>query len=150
MNEAAASPTYFWRGALWLAPGEVVPPGNWGRVVLGYGMRHNLFYREYVYERIRAAEFAAMPSRMRSAFAFCDEAVAGAFNQPNAPLLYRVQLVPGANAAKVDMQWLDVVPHTFDEADDCARHYWGGNETPQPQWEVLSEAGFTVVDRLPT
>jgi hypothetical protein len=48
MNQQAAAPTYYWRGALWLSPGEVIQPGNWGKVVLGFGVRHNLFFREYV------------------------------------------------------------------------------------------------------
>src|SRR5438132_3364821 len=104
MNQPAAqAPTYYWRGALWLLPEELVQPGNWGKVVFAYGIRHNLFYREYVYERIRAAEFAAMPSRMQSAFAFRDEAVARAFVNDRAPLLYRVRPPVGAHTAPLDM-----------------------------------------------
>ncbi|MHB8589797.1 MAG: hypothetical protein ACYDA0_13250 [Candidatus Dormibacteraceae bacterium] len=109
MNQQAAPPTtYYWRGALWLSPGEVIQPGNWGKVIFAFGVRHNLFFREYVYERVRATEFAVQPSHMRSASAFRDEAVARAFDQAAAPLLYRVQLVAGAHTATLDMQWLDV------------------------------------------
>lgn len=152
MNQQAAPqpPTYYWRGALWLAPGEVIQPGNWGKVIFAFGVRHNLFFREYVYERVRATEFAAQPSRMHSAFAFRDEAVARAFDQAAAPLLYRVQLPTGGHTATLDMQWLDVGSgaHTFDEAEDFARRYWAGEQTGQPRWEILSESGFTVIDRL--
>src|SRR6266849_715121 len=66
--------TYYWRSALWLAPGEIIQPGNWGKVILAFGARHPRFYAEYLFERIRQAEFAARPSRMRAAFAFFDEA----------------------------------------------------------------------------
>lgn len=150
MNQQAAPPTYYWRGALWLSTGEVVQPGNWGKVIFAFGVRHNLFFPEYVYERVRAAEFAAQPSRMHSAFAFRDEAVARAFDQAAAPLLYRVQQVAGVHTATLDMQWLDAGSgaHTFDEAEDFARRYWRGDSTNAPRWEILSEAGFTVIERL--
>jgi hypothetical protein len=54
VNQQAAAPIYYWRGALWLSPGELIQPGTWGRVEFGLGVRHNLFFREYVYERVRA------------------------------------------------------------------------------------------------
>ena len=150
MNQQAVPPIYYWRGAQWLSSGEVIQPGNWGKVIFAFGPQHTRFYAEYLFERLRAAEFAGQPSRIRSAFAFRDEAVARAFNQAAAPLLYRVQLVPGAQTATHDMHWIDAitVAHTFDEADDFARRYWGGEQSLQPQWEILSESGFTVIDRL--
>jgi hypothetical protein len=152
VNQQAAPPppTYYWRGALWLQPGELVQPANWGKVIFAFGPRHTLFFREYLFERVRAAEFAAQPSRMNAAFAFRDEAAARAFANDGAPLLYRVQLVDGAHTATLDMQFVDALPtaHTFDETEDLARRYWAGEQTPQPRWEVLSESGFTVIDRL--
>jgi len=88
---------------------------------------------------------------MQSAFAFRDEAVARAFVNDGAPLLYRVQPPADAHTATLDMQWLDIGSgaHTFDEAGDFARHYWAAQQTAQPRWEILSESGFTVIDRLP-
>jgi hypothetical protein len=106
MNQQAAPATY-WRGALWLSPGEVIQPGNRGKVIFAFGARHPRFYAEYLFERIRLAEFPDQPSRMRSAFAFRDEAVARAFSNDGAPLLYRVQLVDGAHTATHDMHWID-------------------------------------------
>jgi hypothetical protein len=150
VNQQAAPPTFYWRGALWLSPGEAIQPANWGKVIFAFGPRHPRFYAEYLFERVRAAEFAAQPSRMRCAFAFRDEAVARAFDQAAAPLIYRVELAVGANSATHDMHWIDAiaVAHTFDEADDFARRYWGGEQSLQPKWEILSESGFTVIDRL--
>ena len=142
--------TYYWRGALWLAPGEIIQPGNWGKVIFAFGARHPRFYAEYLFERIRQAEFAAQPSRMRAAFAFRDEAVARAFDNAGAPLLYRVQSGVDGHTATLDMHWIDSIvgAHTFDEAEDFARRYWAGEQSVQQKWEILSESGFMVIDQL--
>src|SRR2546427_7334684 len=62
-----------------LGPGDRIRPGNWGRVIQGIGPAHTLFFREYLWERVRRDEFPEKPSRMRAAFAFATHAAAQAY-----------------------------------------------------------------------
>lgn len=137
----------FYRSGVFYQPGEIVPAGNWGRVIRAHGTRHNLFFRELLYEAVRREEFDDRPSRLISAFAFEAEAVARNFNNPLAPLLYRVEIDdPQGPSFRADMSWIDVLargPNAFDEARECARHYWRGD--PQGnQWEMLCVSGLRV------
>ena len=137
----------FYRSGAWYLPGEIVPAGNWGRVIRAQGTRHNLFYRELVYELVRAAEFADRPSRMTASFAFEGEVVARNFNNPSAPLLYRVEVADQAALTfRADMSWIDTLaggPNAFDEARQLARHYWRGDPRGNA-WEVLVVSGLRV------
>lgn len=140
-------PLFFYRSGAFYQPGEIVQAGNWGRVIQAHGNRHNLFFRELVYESIRTKEFADRPSRMSCVFAFEAEAVARNFNNPAAPLLYRVEVHDqGAPTFRADMSWIDVLsrgPNAFDEAQRVARRYWRG-EAHANQWEILTMSGLKV------
>lgn len=78
MEAAAATPLYHRDQALFRR-GDRIPPGTWGRTVLGFGGRHDFFFREYLFETIRKAEFPDLPSRLTSAFAFEDAGFAQQF-----------------------------------------------------------------------
>jgi hypothetical protein len=53
-----------------LAPGAVIEPGNFGRIVMAIGKTHPHFHREMAIEYARVAKFASRPSRLTSAFGF--------------------------------------------------------------------------------
>jgi len=137
----------FYRSGVFYQPGEIVPAGNWGRVIQAHGNRHNNFFRELVFESIREDEFADRPSRMTCAFGFEAEAVARSFNNALAPLLYRVEIADrAATTFRADMSWFDVLtrgPKAFDEARDIARRYWRGDPKAN-QWEILATCGLRV------
>src|SRR5882672_9613578 len=61
---------YYHRSQLLFRRGDLILPGNWGRVIWGYGPIHNRFYPEYALEVIRKQEFQEKPSRMTACFAF--------------------------------------------------------------------------------
>ena len=142
---------FYYRSGVWYQPGETVLKANWGRVIQTFGKTHNLFYRELLYESVRAQQFANRPSRMACTFAFESENVARGFNQPNAPLLYRVSLGdPNALTFRADMSWIDVVargPNAFAEAESHARHYWQGHQKGG-HWEVLADCALTIEELL--
>jgi hypothetical protein len=137
----------YYRSGVWFQPGETVPKANWGRVIQTFGKTHNLFYREMLYELVRAQHFADRPSRMACVFAFESENVARGFNQPNAPLLYRVSLSnPNALAFRADMSWIDAIargPNAFAEAESHARQYWQGDQRAG-HWEIVADCVLTV------
>lgn len=63
---------YFWVGPIGLAPGSVVEPGNWGRIIRAIP-GHFAATRELVFEATRARDFSHLPSRFDAAFVFCSE-----------------------------------------------------------------------------
>lgn len=133
-------------------PDDVILPGNWGRIIEGWGVGHNQFYREYALERVRAAEFPDKPSRMRACYVCEDEAFAHNFRRggPQRPPdhVYAVRLVDtSAPCHRGDMMFIDIMTsqRTFAGVDECARRYWRGEQaaTPRIEWVI---AGAIVVD----
>lgn len=61
---------YFHLSAGKLAPGSIVEPGNYGRIVLLMGREHPDFYREMALENARFHRFEHFPSRLDAAFGF--------------------------------------------------------------------------------
>ena len=138
-----------------LQPGDRIRPGNWGRIVQGIGPAHTLFFREYLWERVRRVEFSDKPSRMRAAFAFASHAAAQNYKAneqgKNMDQIYSVRPVSAEDKQhRADMSWLDVVRqyHTFDGAEECARRYWRGDERDPNSIELLVEGDLEVLDRL--
>jgi len=124
---------------------------NWGRVILGAGPAHNHFYREYLFERIRSAEFPDQPSRMSSAFGFVSHTVADWFSQlhegtPN--IIFEVE--PVGPHGLFDMGWIDVLGlyRTFKGVEDCARRYWKGETRQPPHVEILCPEGLRIIKRI--
>lgn len=133
--------------------GDRVPPGNWGRMILGVGPRHNCFYREYLLEHIRATEFPDKPSRMKAAFAFENCGFAQSWNRGTnvAEYVFAVKLAdPEAPLHRGDMNWIDAMGdfHSFSGVEECARHYWRGDERHPDTWEFVTAGELIVVDRL--
>jgi hypothetical protein len=143
----------FHRALALYEPGDRILPGNWGRLIAGIGPAHTSYFREYLLERIRQAEFSALPSRMRSVFAFETFGAAEMFaHQPGQPIYtYRVEIAnPEASRHRADITWLDIlnIYRTFDGAEEWARHYWRGDEREPGRWEVLAESELVVLERL--
>lgn len=105
---AEASPCCVWESSTvsfhhsyaFMEPGEIVRPGNWGRVLRGYGGQHNVFSRETLWELVREQEFASLPSRLEAAYFYEDEPAArqGMLEgDPNrSPNLYEVRVLDAA------------------------------------------------------
>jgi hypothetical protein len=137
-------------------PGDVIAPGNWGRLVLGFGLRDHgnnaiNFLFEYLFQRIRDAEFADKPSRLRSAFAYESFALAEEKARPMQQVVYLVEAAdPQSRIHRADVSWFDVLYEyrTFEGVEGVARQYWQGVERLPDHWEVVIEGGVIVKDRL--
>ena len=133
-----------------LAPGDVVPPGTWGRVVRpSPDDLDSIWPWEQLFEGIRAAEFPDRPSRLEVAYAF--EGVphdhTGMGN-----LLYLVTMDPAVRFFRGDMSWVGSfgMNPSSPEAAERARHYWDGEATEAPEWEWLIAGPLKVVGPVPT
>jgi len=145
----------FYRSRALYRKADRVYPGGWGNMVLGIGPKHGAYLREYAFEKIRSVEFAAYPSRMKSAFAFenCEFAISwkrGDYEE----YVYIVEVVDKTlTVHSGDMAWVDAVPHcrSFESLDECARRYWRGEErTPgdRAQFELLVEGELLIIERV--
>ena len=109
-KKPGSEPTSYYHlsGAMW-APGAIIRPGDWGRVIRSAGWAHTLAIREMALEDARAARFPHRPSRLNSAFVMLTLAEAGEFrrlsNSAFHQILYRVTLTdPSANSHITDVR----------------------------------------------
>jgi hypothetical protein len=62
--------SYFHFAPILLAPGSVIEPGNFGRIIRLRGAAHDLYRREMAYEAVRQQHFPSRPSRLDCLFCF--------------------------------------------------------------------------------
>lgn len=162
MSESPDRPSGAWlfhRASPLYEPGDQILPGNWGRLVLGSGPQHSLYFREYVLERVRQTLYQSKPSRLRACFAFetIEAAERFSFGMPLPTLLpiytYATRIVDeGAPTHRGDASRLetDLINRyrTFDGVDACARHYWEGVERLPGNFEVVIGGALEIVQRL--
>jgi hypothetical protein len=70
---------FFHLAGIQLAPGSIVEPGNWGRIILATGPQHPEYQREIALENARLAKYPHKPSRLKAAFTSVDAGEAKAF-----------------------------------------------------------------------
>jgi hypothetical protein len=131
--------------------GDLILAGNWGRLILGIGPAHNRFYAEYLLDRIRLDEFPSAPSRLVCAFAFEDAQYTMEWRGQPPGYVYAVRLAdPTAPQHRGNMDWIDAMNEyrSFEGVEECARHYWRGDDRDPQAWEVATIGGFVVEDRL--
>ncbi len=145
---------FYYKSTALYQPGDRILPGNWGRVILGKGpiqydaQGRNNFFREYVFERVRKAEFPDIPSRMSCAFVCETSTAIEKLDQPG--LVYVVEWeTPDVPVHRGDLTWMNVFwdHHTYDGIDYCARQYWEGKERTPDAWELCGESVLTVLSR---
>ncbi len=129
--------------------GDQVMPGNWGRLVMGQGPDHAFFYREYLWERIRAVEFPTRHSRLNVAYAFASHDFAQTYKQAG-DFVYLVEIPDGIAPDRLDMSWIELAKayRSFEGAEHCARSYWQGDERDPRQMELLVPGPLTIRERL--
>jgi hypothetical protein len=142
-----------------LAPGSIIEPGNWGRVIRLYGWNHKYAMRECALEQCRLAKFSHLPSRLNAAFVFpsSDEALrfrgqVGAANPTGfeTSLLYRVRLRDESQVQFV-ADWRMVAPTAHSEFDVWPSNYWTGYEPVSGDIhyrEILTTSALFVEERF--
>ena len=73
--------------------GDVVTPGNWGKLIYEFGISHSSWKREMALEAVRAWEFPQKPSRLFSTFC-CDNIETIKF--------YHTKIDPNSNIYEVE------------------------------------------------
>ena len=90
------SQEYFHLSGSLLAPGSIIMPGNWGRIIRALGWQHPLALREMALEDARLGRHSHRPSRLDSAFVMPTLGEARDFRRLfggfGSHLLYRVTL----------------------------------------------------------
>lgn len=143
--------TYFHSAPLMLAPGSVIAPGNWGRILNAYRQNAGnawLLAREFVFESVRASEFPSLPSRLSCAFVFERledvNKYQNEFTRWNS--IYQVELVePGASYHRAGfnhVQFPDANTEFVPVAAKLARQYWGAENIQVP--EILTKSSLRV------
>ncbi len=142
-----------------LAPGSVIEPGNWGRIIRNAGWNHNLSGRETTLEHVRQASFPHKPSRFDCAFLFDDENEARFYANSDGRQVtmipYEVELLD-SHAAQHVGDWRNVAASGPLDLSWASR-YWEGQMLPPHQdaiWtaqcrELLALSPMRIVRRLP-
>lgn len=151
-------PRLFHIAPLPLAPGSIILPGNWGRIIRHAGHAHTLARRETELEKHRAAEWPEKPTRWEATFAFLSEAVARKFwNTRPTDLLYEVaHLTVGAPQHVGNLNAVEPIKGQGETWATAARRYWGNGlpDIPmpglaEPPLEVVSASPLRIVAGLP-
>jgi hypothetical protein len=141
---------FFHASGLLYRPGDVIPAGNWGRVIFGTGPTHPLFYREYLFERVRREVAPDAPSRMASAYVLEDRDAARRFAEASAHrYVYVVELIANGRTFRGDLGWIDMLAqwHSFEGVEHVATSYWRG-EPASGTWETLTMTSLIARQRL--
>ena len=106
-----------------------------------YGLNARFADKEADWDRVREAEFPALPTRINALFLFDDEELARrAAANPDwfgneERLLVKARLVDGSRVFRADAGWLDnAAPGQFAER---ASRYWSGEMTSSPMPEII-------------
>jgi hypothetical protein len=138
-----------------LAPGSVVEPGNWGRILRNYGLSHPnncwMPLREYVFEGVRLKSHASKPSRLTSLFLFETIQDAQEFQKVGArpfDLLYEVVLLnPSAAQHRGCLNLFDNANQgTLADLEARAEDYWTAATVQRP--ELVCDSAIKILRRL--
>jgi hypothetical protein len=140
-----------------LAPGSVIQPGNWGRIIRierinnqgGFGTH---LLREAVSELVRLREFGDRVSRLMAAFAFEELPHAQEFGGMSASAIYEVALADGdAPLERYNFELVRMpVPgaHAIAGLEEIARDYWRSSSTKMVKPELLTLSSLQILKRL--
>lgn len=134
---------FYFLSSLSLAPGSIVQPGNWGRIIEKYETPSanrqtfgslNLIARELMFEMVRAETYPDKPSRLLAAFC-CPSLADMQQYRPKADpygfqIVYEVDLVdPAKQTHFAPLAMIDFAENTFFLMETRARadRYWSGH-----------------------
>ena len=137
-------------------PGEIILPGNFGRIINDAGPKHYLYFREMKIEAFRAAHYPEKPSRLKATFHTDNIETATAYRDSRAPgdFIYEVEMVdPAANTHRACVHAIQAYPGWPEEA--VFNGYWTGelwftvDEYPGVVWaEYVSTSPLRVIKRI--
>lgn len=130
--------------------GDVIQPGNWGRVIEGHGSAHNLHMREATFEAVRQTVAPNQASRLRSLFAFEELTAAQQYaTEVGLRWIYLLELPTVATSAshRGSLGVFDGLNACFgiDTTLELMRKYWRGEDLGGAT-EILSESSGLVLN----
>jgi hypothetical protein len=136
-------------------PGDIIQPGNWGKVIEGIGISHDQAWREIAFEMARREVAPGAASRLRSVFCLTTEQDARAFairDMSGLAHIYEIEQVDdGVARHRGDLQAFAAFPNTWgiDSWRGIMSRYWMGEAVGQdPSWEILLESAVRVIRHL--
>ena len=149
--------TYYHVSTLPLVTGNVIAPGNWGRIINCYSAQNGnpwMMARELAFELVRATEFPDRPGRFSSAFLFETSDAAQKHRSEQTPwgMIYEVELSdPQALTFRAAYNLTPYPPPQTAHLPvfvQNARAYWAGEEITTP--EILTKSPLRVTGFLST
>lgn len=154
--------TYYWAGGLPLAPGSIVMPGNWYRIV-SQTPGHHCALREEIAEQVRLELYPELPSRKEGLF-ICDSLeLLNTFliNNPRPlDIIYEVEVVDATQkqcTVDSDLTTLQNMheggrPLSTHEHIEQAKRYWASSEIKEgiQRPEIITESPIKIVRRVNT
>lgn len=141
-----------------LQPGDIVEPGNFGRIIGELGEKHPLWEREQKLESFRKQRFSSKPSRLSATFYTDNIDTAVAYRDSRTPgdFIYEVVLVdPSANTHRACMHAIQAYPDKGWTEERVFEGYWSGtlwftvDGYPSIVWaEYVSTSSLRVTRRV--
>lgn len=147
---------HYYCSRAYLESGDVIQPGNWGRVLQGFGAPHTQFFREALFEEVRVRVKPTAPSRLSSLFLCADigsiEHYRNEVQLPDHPPLHIYEVVIDDAEAPLHVGDLSIfiglnAVLAIAEARAQAENYW--RATHQSSYlETVVSSSATVQRRL--
>lgn len=147
--------TFYFCCSLPLAPGSIVNPGNWGRIIKLYSPQTSpnawLFVRELIFEQVRREFFPNKPSRFEAIFLCPDIISIQRFKNDNKRILdlvYEVDIIDATAPRHIGDWSLCNMDNSYNHSIfiDRARQYWAGNSVTNP--EVCTTSSIKVLREM--
>jgi len=156
--DSPVTKTFFHAAYVPLAPGSVIEPGNWGRMLNTYARNQNdyVLLRETIFEQVRRQDFPHLPSRLHCVFLCRTEEELRIFMSKNHvnDIPYEVALEQEEAttfSTGYDLPDIPVGLPLLPTLRQCGAAYWRGEGVESSKRvEVLTATPVRVVRRLDT
>jgi hypothetical protein len=142
-----------------LENGDIIQPGNWGRIIKQVGSSHPCWNREQVLEQVRLKFFSHKPSRLNATFCCERLDTIRCYKSKNCPtgFLYEVEIIDAAAPwHKGDFNAVEPLARRSDSMTEIALKYWRYSlKTNVEEWpgvecsEIVSASPLKVLRKLP-
>jgi hypothetical protein len=139
-----------------LKEGDIIEPGNWGKILITTGPKHNAWDREIILESIRIQYFSTKPSRLKCTFACDNLETIRFYKQVHMPTgnIYRVEHNDTSLPMhKGDFNAVQPIPTIQGDMITVALGYWEYKyKTKVKDWEhiecseILSPSSLRVLE----
>ena len=143
-----------------LNAGDIIQPGNWGKMIYKTGESHSCWNREIVLEKIRQKKYPDKPSRLNGCFA-CDNLQTIEFYKNHfcpKGYIYEVEIVDTQAPQHLgDFNAVEPLPGLNLNMEEIADRYWRYAQKTNIQGypelicsEILTSSSLRVIRSLPT